>query len=97
MNDNVLTGDCEPVAGTMQSVRRSLKLAQKLADDYIPPLGGERYLTDRELMQRLHVSKRTLQQYRHEGILPFFLFGGKTLYRESDIQKVLEQNYRKAF
>lgn len=59
--------------------------------------GGERYLTDRDLAERLHVSRRTLQQYRHEGILPYFLFGGKTLYRESDVQKVLERNYRKAY
>ena len=72
-------------------------MADRLADGYIPPMGGERYLTDRDLARRLHVSRRTLQQYRHEGILPYFLFGGKTLYRESDIQKVLERNYRKAY
>ena len=96
MNDNVLTKDCGVLADAMQSVRRSLKMADRLADGYIPPMGGERYLTDRDLARRLHVSRRTLQQYRHEGILPYFLFGGKTLYRESDIQKVLERNYRKA-
>ena len=84
MNDNVLTKDCGVLADAMQSVRRSLKMADRLADGYIPPMGGER-------------SRRTLQQYRHEGILPYFLFGGKTLYRESDIQKVLERNYRKAY
>ena len=86
MNDNVLTKDCGVLADAMQSVRRSLKMADRLADGYIPPMGGERYLTDRDLARRLHVSRRTLQQYRHEGILPYFLFGGKTLYRESDIQ-----------
>lgn len=96
MSDNVLTKDGGVMADAMQSVRRSLKMADRIADGYIPPLCGERYLTDRELMQRLHVSRRTLQQYRHEGVLPYFLFGGKTLYRESDIQKVLERNYRKA-
>lgn len=97
MNDNVLTKDCGILADAMQSVRRSLKMADSLADGYIPPMGGERYLTDKDLMRRLHVSRRTLQQYRHEGILPYFLFGGKTLYRESDIQKVLEQGYHKAY
>ena len=91
MNDNVLTKDCGVLADAMQSVRRSLKMADRLADGYIPPMGGERYLTDRDLARRLHVSRR------HEGILPYFLFGGKTLYRESDIQKVLERNYRKAY
>ena len=97
MSDKVLTKDGGVMADAMQSVRRSLKMADRNADGYIPPLGGERYLTDRELMQRLHVSRRTLQQYRHEGVLPYFLFGGKTLYRESDIQKVLEDNYHKAY
>ena len=46
------------MADAMQSVRRSLKMADRIADGYIPPLGGERYLTDRELIQRLHVSRR---------------------------------------
>lgn len=71
MNDNVLTKDCGVLADAMQSVRRSLKMADRLADGYIPPMGGERYLTDRDLARRLHVSRRTLQQYRHEGILPY--------------------------
>ena len=97
MNDNVLTMDSGALADAMQSVRRSLKMADRLAGSYIPPMGGERYLTDRDLAERLHVSRRTLQQYRHEGILPYFLFGGKTLSRESDVQKVLERNYRKAY
>ena len=89
--------DSGALADAMQSVRRSLKMADRLAGSYIPPMGGERYLTDRDMAERLHVSRRTLQQYRHEGILPYFLFGGKTLYRESDVQKVLERNYRKAY
>ena len=59
-------------------------MANMLADSYVPPMGGERYLTDKDVARRLHVSRRTLQQYRHEGILPYFLFGGKTLYRESE-------------
>lgn len=70
MNDNVLTKDCGVLADAMQSVRRSLKMADRLADGYIPPMGGERYLTDKDLARRLHVSRRTLQQYRHEGHCP---------------------------
>ena len=38
-------------------------------------------------------SKRTLQEYRHAAILPYFIIGGKVLYRESDIQALLESNY----
>ena len=72
MNDNVLTMDSGVLADAMQSIRRSLKMADRLAGSYIPPMGGERYLTDKDMAERLHVSRRTLQQYRHEGILPLF-------------------------
>ena len=41
-----------------------------VADENQPLLGGEHYLTDRELSQRLKISRRTLQDYRNNGILP---------------------------
>ena len=42
------------------------------------------------------MSRRTLQEYRTARKIPFILFGGKVLYRESDIEKLLAENYRKA-
>ena len=53
--------------------------------------GGEHYLTDRELAQRLKIGRRTLQDYRNNGILPFRHLDGKILYRESDIERVLQK------
>ena len=44
MNDNVLTMDSGVLADAMQSIRRSLKMADRLAGSYIQPMGGERYL-----------------------------------------------------
>ena len=70
-------------------------MADRLADGYIPPMGGERYLTDRDLARRLHVSRRTLQEYRNNRVLPFILLGGKVLYPETGLREVLEANYRK--
>lgn len=64
-------------------------------DDFHPPLGGEQYMTDKEVIARLKVSRRTLQEYRTERI-PYIMFGVKVLYRESDIEKMLAKNYRKA-
>ena len=63
----------------------------------ISNLGGEHYLTDRELSQRLKISRRTLQDYRNNGILPYRQLGGKILYRESDIERVLQSCYRGKF
>ena len=60
-----------------------------------PPLDGERYLTDREVAELLRVSRRTLQEYRNNRVLPFILLGGKVLYPESGLRELLEANYRK--
>ena len=48
------------------------------------------------MIARLKVSRRTLQEYRSARKIPFILFGGKVLYRETDIEKMLAENYRKA-
>ena len=77
-----------------QRLDRIAKDAATMADENQPLLGGEHYLTDRELSQRLKISRRTLQDYRNNGILPYRQLGGKILYRESDIERVLQSCYR---
>ena len=62
-----------------------------------PTLGGERFLTDKEVSARLKVSRRTLQDYRNSGIIAYYQLGGKILYKESDIERMLAANYREAF
>ena len=59
-----------------------------------PLLRGEIYLSGEQVCQMLHVSNRTLQQYRDDGQIPFVKLERKILYRESDIIKVLENNYQ---
>jgi hypothetical protein len=46
-----------------------------------------------DVMQKLHISIRTLQTLRTNGTLPFSRIGGKLYYRISDILKVLNKNY----
>ena len=58
-------------------------------------LGGERFLTDREVSARLKVSRRTLQDYRNNGMIAYYQLGGKILYKESDILKILEDSYKR--
>ena len=60
-------------------------------------LGGERYLTDKEVSAQLKLSRRTLQDYRNERRISYYQLGGKILYRESDIEKMLQENYREAY
>jgi excisionase family DNA binding protein len=62
-----------------------------------PTLNGESFYTDEELSKKLKLSRRSLQDYRNEGRIPYVKLGGKILYRSSDIDKLLEENYRKAW
>lgn len=73
------------------------KLIVDIARDQRPVLGGEHYLSDAELSSILKISRRTLQQWRNDGLISFIALGGKVLYRESDVQEMLESCYRKAF
>ncbi|HPI30884.1 MAG TPA: helix-turn-helix domain-containing protein [Bacteroidales bacterium] len=70
------------------------QLLEKEKNDY--PL-QDRWLDISEACQILFVSKRTLQSYRDNGILPFSQLGGKIYFKASDIQKHLEKHYKKAF
>ena len=48
-------------------------------------------------VKRLKISRRTLQEYRDSGIVPYVKLGGKVLYRESDLEKLLEECYHPAY
>lgn len=97
MESKVITADMEPMASILLSIRKSMRKADRLSESYRPMLNGERYITDREMTKRLHISRRTMQEYRNAGLLPYMILGGKVLYRESDVQRLLDNNYRKVF
>ena len=70
-----------------------LKKLERYCATARPMLGGEVYLTGEEVCSQLRLSTRTLQEYRNAGILPFYKIGGKILYKQSDIQTMLEKHY----
>lgn len=53
----------------------------------------EAWIDGQDVMQTLHISKRTLQSLRDEGTLPFSRINGKFYYKLSDIEQLLESNY----
>lgn len=54
----------------------------------------ETWLDNQEVMEVLKISPRTLQAMRDSGTLPFSKVGGKIYYKASDVEKLLEANYR---
>ena len=85
------------VAEFGNSLDRLLDGIENLMRNSRPTLVGERFLTDREVSARLKVSRRTLQDYRNNGVVSYYQLGGKILYKESDIERMLAANYREAF
>ena len=85
------------VKNALEDMKELLVLYKKVIGNYRPLLDGERYLTDREVAQILKVSRRTLQEYRNNGVLSYILLGGKVLYRESDLEKIQESCYHPAY
>ncbi len=102
MNDNgnirLLTPEYDMrVKAFFLSLEDLSKRVDKIRDSNKPSLDGERYYNDKELAVKLKVSRRSLQDYRNNGILPYVRVGGKILYRASDIERVLMDGYKEAY
>ena len=97
MNYEPMTRNNEKVMCLLNKMDRLLENMEYLTENYKPVLGGERFLTDKELSRILKISRRSLQDYRNEGRIPYIQLGGKILYRESDIEQVLKNGYREAY
>ena len=56
---------------------------------------SDTWLDVQEACQLLKISKRTLQSYRDNGILPFSQIAGKIYFKATDIEKHLLSHYNK--
>ncbi len=54
----------------------------------------EDWIDNQEVMHLLHISPRTLQTLRSNGILPYSRINNKIYYRRQDIQQILADNYK---
>lgn len=94
---NVLGQNNETIQSAFDRIEIISHMLDELFNDYTPLLNGERYITDNQLQNKLHVCDRTLQDYRFSGLLSYFQFKKKILYRESDVEAMLEKMYVKAW
>lgn len=94
--DDIITKSNERVTGFFRTLNEMQVKIEKIADNSRPPLGGEMFLADKELSGLLKISRRCLQDYRNQERITYIQLGGKILYKVSDIEKLLEDNYHKA-
>ena len=85
------TGEMQAVLSTLQCLRKRIR---EVSETHRPLFGGEHFLTGKEVCERLYISPRTLQDYRDRKVIPYTQFAGKILYKVSDLERILEENYR---
>ncbi len=78
-------------------IKRGKLSLDDLTDDEIENLSETAFLEDwidgQEVMQKLHISPRTLQTLRSNGTIPYTRIGHKLYYLKQDIERILRNNY----
>jgi len=73
----------------MEDIQKQLKAKEKEPKDI--------WIDNDELAKMLKVTKRTIQNYRDNGIISFSQIGSKLYYRLSDVEDMLMKHHNKAF
>ena len=88
---NIEADDMQVALSALSGVSKRIK---EVAQTHKPLFGDEHFLTGKEVCKQLYISPRTLQDYRDRRIIPYTQFAGKILYKASDLERLLENNYK---
>lgn len=83
----------EDIVSFFENLSELLNSMKEALKNSPPMLNGERYLTNNDVANLLHISLRTLQDWRDNGRIAYIQISGKVLYKESDVRGLLEENY----
>jgi excisionase family DNA binding protein len=90
---DLITNEAEEIIDHHEMILLLRNYIEEILKYYRPVMNGEIYLSGQNVCELLHISKRTLQQYRNDKILPFIQIGEKIIFKQSNILTALEQNY----
>lgn len=79
-----LSADIKEMKALLQSIKKSKAEIFK-----------ETWIDGQDVSIALNVSQRTLQTLRCSGLIPFSQFNGKCYYKVSDLEALLESNYKR--
>lgn len=51
------------------------------------------WIDGQDVMEKLHITRRTLQRWRTNGLIPFSQLKGRLYYRKSDILALLRKGF----
>ena len=73
----------------VESIDQLSEILDSMPKDGAALQHDDEYLCDKEVAYMLKVSRRTLSEYRSNGTLPYYVLGGKVLYKRSESQVYL--------
>lgn len=97
MSERIYTAKDDAIKLFFSQCKLSIEMSEQLIKEYKPMLMNRRFVTDAQLSENLNISRRTLQDYRDKGRLPFYRLDGKVLYDERDIEDFLTDAYHPKF
>lgn len=96
MHEDIITRDSNVFKELRHNIVLAIQAVDILIDTHRPSIGKEVYLTSEEVRSIFGLSKRSLQNYRDNRQIPYTSIGGKILYPQSAIYKLLESRYVRA-
>ncbi|HKI89597.1 MAG TPA: helix-turn-helix domain-containing protein [Draconibacterium sp.] len=77
------------LSGELNAIKAHLQYLKKTRLERF----SEAWIDGQDVMQALHICKRTLHSWRESGLLPYSQIKGKFYYKLSDIENILEANH----
>ena len=96
MNDLILV-DRELEVGFIGKLDALFEGIERMDAEHKASPSNEQFLTDKEVSAWLKVSRRTLQDYRNNGMISYYQLVGNILYKESDSEKMVMSGYLNAY
>ena len=89
--DNVITRETDFFKDLISKIKTMETQIESMKDGNLTC--RNKWMNGDEVMQKLGISRRTLQNYRDCGILPHSIVGGKFYYSFNDIEGLMKDNY----
>jgi hypothetical protein len=89
--ENVITRESAIFTGMIAKIETMETEVEMMAKAHLSC--NSQWISGDEVMQKLGISRRTLQNYRDNRILPYSTVGGKFFYSFRDIEDLMAKNY----
>ena len=89
--ENVITRESAVYIELISKIKTMETEVEMMSDAHLSC--SNQWMNGNQVMQKLGISRRTLQNYRDKEILPYSIVGGKFYYSFRDMENVMANNY----